>query len=174
MTAPKILPDVEYLRECFRYEPKTGLVWWKTRPSKHFLSKRIWLGWNARLAETQAFMTPNGDGYLYSRLDGVQMYAHRVIWKLVTGREPPNRIDHDDGKTNNNRWKNLRAASHPQNIANRHSPVLAKSGVRGVHKARGKWIVQAGGRYVGSFEDLAEAVTARTIAMKTRYGEFAP
>lgn len=60
--------------------------------------------------------------YLYIGLFGETFLAHRVIWLIVTGRWPEGDIDHRNGDTSNNRWKNLRDASKSLNMRNRHRP----------------------------------------------------
>jgi hypothetical protein len=103
--------------------------------------------------------------------------AHRVIWKMITGEEPPRIIDHSDRDKGNNRWSNLRAATPAQNGANRER-ALPPSGFYGVHKHKNKnkWVAQAGGkgtRYIGIFDSPEEANAAREKAMREIYGEFA-
>lgn len=41
------LPSVEYLLQCFVYDPDTGVLVWKDRPQGHFRDMRTWKWWNA-------------------------------------------------------------------------------------------------------------------------------
>ena len=170
------LPPVEYLNECFLYESATGRLFWKARPREHFVSTRAWNSWNKRLAGKEAF---HAGRYRAGNLDGKYIVAHRVIYKLVTGEEPPPLLDHRDRNKHNNRWINIRPATKPQNSANRD--LNTPSGFPGVHKHRNKnrWVAQAGHvrgrqRYVGIFDSPEKAFEARQRAMKELYGEYAP
>lgn len=57
-------------------------------------------------------------GYVQLRINGKLQMAHRVIWKIMTGKEPPTHLDHKDGARSNNRWSNLREASTLSNVWN--------------------------------------------------------
>ena len=172
----RALPPLIYLKECFLYERETGKLYWKYRPKAHFVNSAVAQMWNTRFAGREAFCT-SSRGYRAGHLDNAYCAAHRVIWKLVTGDEPPDIIDHVDRNKANNRWSNLRAATAPENCVNLERPV-PPSGFSGVHKHKnkGKWVAQAGGkgaRYIGIFDSPEEASAARAKAMREIYGEFA-
>lgn len=173
------LPSVKYLCECFVYERSTGKLYWKKRPVSHFPSITTAKIWNKRWAGKAAFHISKR-GYQYGTLDGKYCAAHRVIWKLMTGKEPPSIIDHRDQNKNNNCWRNLRAATKPQNCVNRKW-IIPPSGYHGVHKHRNKnrWVAQAGirgkgRRYLGIFDSPRKAYAARRVAEKELYGTFVP
>ena len=86
MVKPRPLPAFEVLQNHFDYEPETGLL--RAKSGRVLGSKRK-------------------DGYIKVDLKGRQLFAHRVAWKLVTGEEPPEVIDHVDRDRSNNRWKKL-------------------------------------------------------------------
>lgn len=53
------------------------------------------------------------------RINKILYYVSRVIWKLVTGKDPGNKeIDHDDRNYCNDKWKNLKLVTRRQNLAN--------------------------------------------------------
>ncbi len=66
---------------------------------------------------------------------------HRAAWLLVTGEWPSHEIDHDDRDRANNRWGNLRPATHGQNRQNL-SALTARGTMRGATKYRDKWKAQ--------------------------------
>lgn len=37
-------------------------------------------------------------GHMQSRIDGVLYLAHRIIWKMMTGKDPDRLVDHRDRK----------------------------------------------------------------------------
>jgi hypothetical protein len=101
---------------------------------------------------------------------------HRLILGLD---DPAISADHKNGNGLDNRRKNLRVATHPQNMANRHRHRLSKSGFIGVHKVGPSlWVATVGrpidGRNpIGWFRDPIEAAHARDQAARERYGTFA-
>ena len=46
----RTLPEQSYLRECFNYDPVTGLLRWRERPRAHFRRELDWKGWTKRYA----------------------------------------------------------------------------------------------------------------------------
>ena len=113
----KLLPAKKYLLECVIYSEHTGLLTWKRRPLCHFRDERQYKSWNKRFEGKQAFATSSTEGgYLCGKLNGRTLLAHRVAWKIMTSKEPPSLIDHEDTSGSNNRWKNLRDATFSQNL----------------------------------------------------------
>jgi hypothetical protein len=167
---PTVLPPHKFLKECFRYERSTGKVFWKKRPAKHFSSACEHKRWNTRYAGVEAFLQETKDGHLRGGLEKVQYLAHRIIWKMVTGKEPPDIIDHKDRDEKNNRWKNLRSATTVKNCINNDSD--------GVSVQRGRWrarITTGSQRvHVGYFASREEAVKARKQKNRALNGAFAP
>lgn len=175
---PRLLPPVKYLRECFVYERKTGCLFWKKRPLRHFSGRTAWKKWNTRYAGTKAFITVV-KGYRYSSIDGVRYAAHRVIWKLETKKEPPVMLDHEDRRRGNNCFTNLRSASYSQNMSNTSRRTLNSSGRQGVYwrSGRQRWYAYLTKNrvqiWLGSFKKRSAAVQARTVAEQRYFGEFA-
>jgi HNH endonuclease len=169
----KRLPSQNYLLECVHYEERTGLLLWKHRPLWHFRDARQYRSWNKRFEGKRAFATPTGTrDYLCGKLDSRTLLAHRVIWKIVTGKEPPFLIDHEDTDGFNNRWKNLRDANLSQNRINSEA-------AEGVHRLKngGGWQAYVGVSRklicLGTFRTRREAKAARAAGLKKYYGEFA-
>ncbi len=168
----RALPSQEYLKECFVYFRTTGKLFWRVRPAYHFKDARACNSWNTRYSKKEAFTAVSDAGYFHGRLNDRGHLAHRLIWKLVRGEDPPALIDHEDTVRSNNAWKNLRAATKGQNNVN------SKRGA-GVHfdKSRGKWMAYSklNGKMVhfGRHDTEEQARAARNIGAEKLHGEFA-
>jgi hypothetical protein len=57
---------------------------------------------------------------------------HRAIWLYMTGELPDREIDHIDLNKTNNRWSNLRLATHGQNSSNRPAQSNNSIGLKGI------------------------------------------
>mgnify|MGYP001026470640 FL=1 len=175
LTAIRI-PESDYLNECFYYEQKTGELFWKHRPLKHFSSSSIQKQLNTRFAgkPAGAFIKTKTGAYRIVRLDGVIYYAHRLIFKMVNGVEPEV-VDHIDGNTTNNRIENLRSCTNQDNSKNARLSKTNTSGHTGVswsHHKKKWWaniVINAKQIYLGSFTVFNKAVEARRNA-EIKYG----
>lgn len=170
----KTLPSREYLRECFDYDPATGVLTWKYRPRKHFIDQHAWAKWNTRYART--FAGRYHKGYRAVRLDGTNYFAHRLILKWITGEEPSASPDHRNGNQRDNRWENLRPATTIQQSWNAR-PKTNPYGFRGVYQLpSGRYAarIRDHGRrcYLGAFDTAREANAAYEAAARKLHGEF--
>lgn len=143
----KLTISAARVRELLHYDPETGL-----------LTNRITR--SARAQAGQPAGSWNSDGYLDLRIDGFREFGHRIIWLYVTGDLPEGEIDHDDGDTSNNRWKNLRDVSHQMNMQNVSPPGSQTSGLAGAYRVgnRYKALIRIDGKsvHLGYF-DTAES-----------------
>lgn len=175
MARSKPLPDQEYLATCFIYDPDTGDLVWRRRPREHFESLRVFNMWNTSFAGKNAGTTTQC-GHRKLFLDNRQVLAHRVIWKLVTGDDPVDEIDHKDVDGTNNRWTNLREATRADNGRNRSSSRTKFDLPRGVHPSGGRFrsriIVDGVKRELGCFSTPEEAHQAYAEAVLAFHGEF--
>ena len=152
------------VREIFNYDPLSGE-----------LSRRVDRGrWKAgEIVGVRNITT----GYVMVGADYGRYYAHRLIWLLVTGRWPIE-IDHIDLDKANNKWTNLREATHANNMANIRKFSSNKSGVKGVHwhKAAKKWCAQTSANgvifHLGIFSTIQEATAAYRDAASKHHGKF--
>lgn len=172
----KPLPPVNTLRQLLRYEPESGLLYWLPRTVEWFnatdgrSAEHASANWNARYAGKEAFTTVNRHGYRFGAILDVHYFAHRVIWALCFGEDPPAGIDHINGDPADNRLENLRLATQGENMRNLKRPRNNTSGVAGVYwkAADRKWVarIRVDGRYVelGRFLSLDEAAAARKAA----------
>ncbi|GAA0586584.1 HNH endonuclease [Halomonas salifodinae] len=157
----------------FDYDEDTGRIQYRKLSNK------------ARRASSEAGHVADVGGALY-RVVAVeypsgksrQVYAHRVIWKLMTAQEPPREIDHINGNTQDNRWANMRDGSGGANSKNRAMPKNNTSGACGVvwDKATGFWVARMGlggvQRTLGYFENKEDAArAARSERLKNGFTE---
>ena len=170
------LPSQDILNQLLRYEPETGRLFWKERPSHMFKGEGraqndSAKAWNAVWAGKEAFTSIDSDGYRQGAIFYRRYLAHHVIWRLVTGALPEE-TDHDNGNRSDNRFGNLNDVTHAINCLNKARPTRNKSGVIGVHwhKKAGKWnamICIPGTRksvHIGLFETIEAAAAARKDA----------
>lgn len=161
----------ERLKELLHYDPETGIFKWKFRDN-------VRANWNTRYAGTVAGCLDHY-GHTVTSIDDVKYRASRLAWLYVTGEWPENEVDHWDLDKSNNRFHNLREASHGQNAHNRPKPSTNTSGFKGasLHKPTQKWMAQirADGRgyYLGLHDTPEAAHAAYCEAARKFHGEFA-
>ena len=163
MSQPNPIP--EDIGEYIQLDLETGKLWW-IRPVNHRAK-----------AGDPALFTKDKDGYLKGTFRGVSYRAHRVVWFLHHGTQPPPAIDHIDCNPRNNQPNNLRAADPSQNTANRKKFKQTLSGVKGVYKTPwDTFQVRVGYRGVsyngGRFKNIAEAETAVRQLREQLHGDF--
>jgi hypothetical protein len=181
-TKSKTLPAVEFLLACFDYDPGNGELRWRIRPRDHFSDQRICDSWNTNYASTVAGTVTMPSGYLTVGIRKVtgraieRYFVHRIIWKMVTGEDPAQTIDHADGDQTNNRWPNLRSATASQQQWNQPRNAANTSGYKGVYRSRGRWraMIRTGGprRSLGTYSSPQEAAAAYEAAARRLHGEF--
>jgi len=140
------MTELEYLAECFCYDPETGVFVWNKRPRNHFIDSRVWKIWNTRFSGKRAGAV-NETGYRQICLDYNIHYEHRLAWLVMTG-ELPEEIDHIDHDRANNRLSNLRSVNRAENCRNQSLSSANTSGFTGVSwsKANKKWRAEIGTR----------------------------
>lgn len=114
--------------------------------------------------------------YLVIAVGSRYMPIHAAIFAIVKGRWPKNILDHRDRNRFNNRIGNLREASYSQNRINTALNLKNKSGYRGVHWAKGKWVVTLSTcnkrQYLGRFRNLKDAVVIQKKFITKHHKEF--
>ena len=146
----------ERVKELFDYNPETGDLIRKIRVSSN--------------TEVGDIVSCKDKGYIKVWIDGVRYQAHRVVWFWMTGEWPKSEIDHENHIKDDNRWKNLKPATRRENSKNHKLRIDNTSGICGVywHKQSGKWAayikVNGERKYLGTFDDIEDAVAARKKA----------
>lgn len=164
----------ERANEIFRYDPDTGKIYWKVKPSKRV---NINVG-----DEAGSLSHDNWNTYRQIKIDGKLYFAHRIVWLLHYGVWPDDQVDHVDGDGLNNRVENLRDVTNQDNAKNQRMRRNNTSGITGVFwsKSRNKWVAQIrinGKRnHIGRFDDKAEAAevyrkTADALGFTDRHGK---
>jgi hypothetical protein len=153
---------------CVRYNPDTGLLWWKARPPETFTTDGARKSWNSKHAGLPAFSKRDRHGYLCGKFKRRDLKAHRVAWLLYYGRPPEGVIDHINGDPADNRIANLRAVTQRENLRNSRLHSGSKSGVTGVRPSGSKWQAEIwnGTRrvHLGTFATKEAAARARRAA----------
>ena len=72
-------------------------------------------------------------GYRILKYKGHQLKLHRVIWRLMTGKDPVGVVDHKNGIRDDNRWTNLQDISQAENVKRTKRKPNKETGVVGVY-----------------------------------------
>lgn len=116
------------------------------------------------------------DGRLEISIRSRRYYANRLAWLYMTGEWPAGEVDHRDRDTRNDRWDNLREATHQQNIFNMTAVSTNSTGHRGVYKRRSRFVakivISKRQCYLGTFDTAEEASEAWQAASLKLHGEF--
>jgi hypothetical protein len=168
MTKSKPLPCLELLQEYLQYDPETGFAYWKKSPARN---TKAWT-----IAGTKK------SDYWVIRFQNSQYQAHRIFWYLYFKEDPgQSLVDHIDGDKYNNKISNLRIVDHAQNQMNQQKAKSNnRTGVTGVcwdtkaQRYKAFITVDKIKKHIGNYKTLEEAATARKIAVKQYFGNFAP
>ncbi len=171
----KLLPSLHILFGLFSYDPFTGDLVWK-RAGRERLSdgKKMSAAskaaaFNLRYAGKK-FGAISKAGYRTGGIGAVAYKAHRIAWKMATGKDPDGEIDHINGDRSDNRIENLRVVSTLENTRNQKIRSTNVTGFTGVswHALSQKWRAAIGDggkkKHIGYFGDFGEAVQARLDA----------
>jgi len=151
---------IEELRNTFEYHPDGYLIRKSTRRP---------CGQRAN----------HSGGYARVNVGKRTLFAHRIIYAVVTGKMPEGDIDHINGDRIDNRIQNLRDVSQLENGHNRKKQKNNSSGFQGVYwdahaqKWRARICVNKQAIHLGLFEDINDAVQARKMA-KIKYHPTSP
>lgn len=156
----------EELKRILHYDPASGR--WAWRVSRG----RVIIGEEAGCTDT--------NGRRRICIDGTLYLAARLAWLYMTGSWPEAQIDHKDTDQTNDRWNNLRPATHAQNLHNTTGWKKGNAaGYKGViwHSSGKRWEARIMHNRVtyrlGLFETAEEAHAAYQVKAKELHGEYA-
>lgn len=157
----------ELIRDHFLYTPETG----------EFCRVKAEYGFPKEMLN-KPIATQAQDGYINCSFNGKRYPIHRLIFMWMEGYWPKY-VDHKNHVKHDNRWDNLREATHSQNGQNQlRKP--GKNGYKGVaHKAGRKKAFEArvykdGRCYTGgTYYTAKEAAIAYNEKATELFGEFA-
>lgn len=145
----------ERLKEVLRYDPATGIFYWKMKTSK---CVRI-----GSVAGT------NDGGYIFIRIDNVKFAAGRLAFLYMTGKFPQYTCDHFDRNPSNNMWSNLRDATYSQQNVNRKKQIKKYNLPHGVELSGKKFRarIRRDGKMInlGTFDTIEEASKSHMFAV---------
>ena len=166
MSKFKSLPPLKRVNELLSYDEATGRLHWKASVAR----------WIKIGSEAGTY----GHCAIDVTIDKIKYRAHRIIWLLVTGKDPGELlIDHINGDFHDNRFSNLRLATKRQNQCNQKTRIDNTSGSKGVtwDKSRSKWLaqIQVKGKhlFLGRHTTKEEACAAYQKAAYEYHGDFA-
>lgn len=175
--AAKPLPSPELLRQLLRYEPETGKLFWRKRPSSFFKGGKQTPEhnaaiWNGKYAGKEALACHDSDHYCHGHIFNQKADAHRVIWTMLVGPITSGEIDHINGIRHDNRLCNLRNVPRAENTKNACVRKDNISGITGVkRRVGGKWlaVITSNGKviHLGCFDHIEDAARARKAAERT-------
>jgi len=135
----KALPVQSLLLERLEYFADSGELRWKKAPRQSKVK-------DGDLWGNVVSLQGSGGTRIYrmGMLLGTQYYAHRLIWRIVTGDDPGELlVDHIDRDGLNNKWENLRLATRGENVENQEGHRRRKSPYKGVYQEKsGRWKAQ--------------------------------
>lgn len=159
----------EKIKEVFDYNPETGDLIWASQ-------------FGSRAALGSVAGTVTSYGYKRIKILGKLHMAHRLVWLWYYGEWPKEQIDHVNGDKLDNRIKNLRLATIPENGQNSRVRSSNTHGYLGVSRSsknnkskpwKAEIVSDNKKHYLGIFSTPEEAHAAYVEA-KARLHTFQP
>ena len=158
-------PTQAELQELFFYDPGTGFLHWKIRPSKY--SRAMW--------GDQVGGKPDRYGYLAVQLSGARYKQHNLVWIMHNGDIPDGvTVDHVNWNKADNRLDNLRLATARQQAINKRVKGFTKQMHCTLRPWKSKHTVDGRDTYIGHFPTALQARLAYERRTHELDPEFAP
>lgn len=158
----------EELKGVLEYNPITGYFLWLGE--KSFYRMR---------GKRAGVLQPNG--YRNIQIAGRRFHEHKLAFIYMEGSAPSLPIDHKNGVKSDNRWENLRAVRHADNMHNQRRPHKNnRSGFLGVVVRPGsnrfwsKIRVDSKNIHLGVFDTAEEAHSAYLKAKVSMHSGYLP
>lgn len=152
------LPDKSVLDALFIYDQFTGSLTWR-KDMNHSVKAGAKAGYI------------NSTGYRCIKIKQRMYRACRIVFKLMTGRDPVGEVDHINRIRDDDRWFNLRDLSSSDNCRNR------KAGRKHYYPCGKRWRVRlrinTKMQHIGTFDDEELAALVATEARDKFYGGIA-
>jgi hypothetical protein len=155
------------LSRYVEYNPETGILTW----CSNFNVQRRLRGLEAGRSVVQ--------GYRKVMINRVEYFVHRIAFAMMTGAWPEHEIDHINRVKDDNRWANLREATHAENMRNHPGKCGRRSRYKGVRKSHNcdryeaRIVFDGVNHFLGMFETEGAAGEAYAAAAKRLHGDFA-
>lgn len=154
----------EQLRRLVSYNQKTGIFTWNVDARSY------------KQGDVAGYYN-KANGYVRLIFKKDQYYAHVLAWLYMTGYWPKKEIDHEDTDGSNNKWSNLREATHAQNGWNKNKSIRNTTGYKGVCVCGNKFAASiiANGKQtrLGTFGSAKKAALVYDEAAVRIHGKFA-
>lgn len=155
--------DKSFVDSILRYEPETGLFFWKVSPA-------------IVVRAGSPAGTTDRKGYIGICIKRKKYKAHRLAWLVTHGMWPQEQIDHINGVKSDNRIVNLRQCDSFGNAQNQKSKRGRIKGISYIARLC-KWQAEIRSRgvreYLGIYSTPEEAHAAYWNAAQSRHGPFA-
>lgn len=151
----------EILKQLLDYDIETGLFSWTNHKDVYFMNRG------------QSAYKKTSNGYFYISINRKRFAAHRLAFLYVSGRFPPDMVDHLNGVRSDNKWSNLREVSNTENQQNQRQASKNNShGFMGItwHARDKSWQAQIRvnntRKFLGYFKTPEEAHNAYLVAKR--------
>jgi HNH endonuclease len=159
-------PSLRRLKELLHYEPKTGRWTW-----------RVYRARGARAGQEAGKVEVNKrNPRRMIGIDGVLYLASHLAVLYMTGKWPKLVVDHRNRNSLDDRWENLRLATHSQDKGNQKRSACNTSGFKGVTLVKRlehldkPFAARIAGSHLGYFATAIEAHQAYLRAARKYYG----
>lgn len=138
--------DQALVRKFFNYDALTGDLTWRL-PTR-----------NSDVGDTVGAIS---NGYKQVSIGSVLYKVHHIIWLYAYGYIP-DFLDHDNHNGLDNRLCNLNEVTQVENNRNMSKRKDNSSGHTGIRiTPLGNFVVRVAQNHIGTFDDIAKAITAR-------------